>query len=181
MNARPHYGLVLALAAMFLGGCLDLARESPPVRYYLLSPLPGGAEVAEAVRVEPVMLPPYLRRPQIVTRRQGSEIGRAEFDRWGEPLEESIRRVVAENLALLDVPGGEGGWRVRLEIVRFEGGPNGEVELQARWSVVVGGDSSRPAYQASVREPVAAAGYDALVAAMSRALASLCREIAARN
>lgn len=181
MNARLHHGLVLALAAMFLGGCLDLGKESPPVRYYLLSPLPGVAPADAVVLVEPVVLPPYLRRPQIVTRRQGNEIGRAEFDRWGEPLEESIRRVVGENLALLDVPGGEGGWRVRLEIVRFEGGPGGEVELQARWSVAAGEKSFRSASQASVREPVTAAGYDAMVAAMSRALASLSREIAARN
>lgn len=177
MNAR----LLIALAAVFLGGCIDLGRESPPVRYYLLSPLPDATTSAATVRVEPVVLPQYLRRPQIVTLRTGNEIGRAEFDRWGEPLEESIRRVLAENLAGLGVPGGAGGWRVRLEIVRFEGGPGGEVELQARWSVAADGESFRPARQASVREPVAAAGYDALVAAMSRALASLSRGIAARN
>lgn len=193
MNDLPRLGrLLLCTVAMILGGCIDLGAGSPPARYYLLSPLAGAPPAEDAgvaVRLYPVELPVYLRRPQIVTRREGNEIGRADFDRWGEPLEDNVRRVVAENLALLigtdrvtlfpSTVAGPADYGVRLEVVRFEGRLGQEAELQARWTVSSGDGGLHLARQTFYREPVAAAGYDALVAAMSRALGELSRDIAA--
>ena len=55
---------------------------------------------APELGVGPVTLPRYLERTNIVTRR-GMEMTVAEFDRWVEPLSESVPRAIAANLATL--------------------------------------------------------------------------------
>jgi len=55
---------------------------------------------APELGVGPVTLPRYLERTNIVTRR-GMEMEVAEFDRWVEPLSESVPRAIAANLTTL--------------------------------------------------------------------------------
>lgn len=57
-------------------------------------------------------------------------------------------------------------YRVLLDIQRFEVTAGEEIVLEAIWSV-----------RTVVSEPVSAAGYDALVAAQSRALAAVSRDL----
>jgi hypothetical protein len=194
LRIAPIAALVLAAA---LVGCLG---RTPPTTLYLLAALDSEPERAAGgidavVGVGPVTLPEYLRRSEIVTRTgcQGSEefcaeLQLAELDRWAEPLEEAITRVLAEDLSILLATENvvRYPWRstppvtlqVTVDLVRFDVDAAGRTELIARWSVVDPETEAVLHLARSTHGEPAAAGYGAKVSALSRALAELAREMA---
>jgi uncharacterized lipoprotein YmbA len=133
-------------------------------------------------------VPAYLDRPQIVTRRGREEIEIAEFDRWGEPLAEGLPRTLADNLAAL-LPGENIAlfpWagsrpirrRVLIDVNRFDGPLGGDVVLDARWRILAEDRRELVSRRSVLTEATGGPGYPALVAALSRSLAALSREIA---
>ena len=185
-------GLSILLVAMT--GC---AGSSAPVRLYVLTPAPEarvaplGAAVpgGPALGVGPVRLPGLLDRPQIVTRRGADEIDEAEFHRWAEPLADSVPRTLAENLAALRKTERVTlfAWdsaqavqhQVVVDVMRFDGAMGGDVVLDARWRILATDGKELAANRSLLTQPTGGTGYPAVVAAMSRALAGLSREIAA--
>lgn len=186
----------LLLGAILVWGGGSLGGASAPTRFYTLVPMavppteanPITAERGPAIGVGPVTLPGYLDRREIVTRRGRDEIELGEFDRWSEQLKDGATRVLGENLAILLRTDRVAllSWRgsrpvqyqVTVEVARFEGAAGADVTLEARWRIL-GGDGKELALRRStVTEVVGAPGYGALVAAMSRALGALSREIA---
>jgi uncharacterized lipoprotein YmbA len=135
-------------------------------------------------------VPGLLDQPQIVTRQGTDEITRAEFDRWAEPLADTLPRVLAENLAALANtdriavfpwdPARPVQYQVIVTVMRFDGTMGGNVVLDARWSVLATDGQELAINRSVLTQPTGRAGYQAMVAAMSRALVALSREIAAR-
>jgi uncharacterized lipoprotein YmbA len=171
---------------------------SPATRYYTLSPLaqagPGAQRVPaserRAILVGPIRFPPYLDRSGIVTRTTSNAIEIAEFDLWAGDLTAEFPRVLADNLSALlstdlvstspRLMGQPVDYQVTGDVVQFDGSPNGQVTLVARWTLVRAGERKLLASQQStISVPVGAPGYEALVAAQSRAVEQLGREIAA--
>ena len=189
--------VVLASSVMILGGCIG--GKSSPAKFYVLSALPSpettkkvaAAEQGVAIGVGPVSLPPYLDRPEIVTRSGGNKLHLAEFDRWAEPLRQNFTRVLAQNLSNL-IPTDRAAlypwersvpinYQVAVEVVHFEGSADGNSSLMARWSIL-GADGKQEllAGQSSFSESIGPPqDYEATVSAMSRTLADFSREIAA--
>jgi uncharacterized protein len=144
---------VLALcgvALLVLSGCLG----SPPTQWYLVPPLtsPDTAPPASVgqrdltLGVGPVAVPPYLDRPQLVTRTSRAKLVLADLDQWAGPLQDSIARVLAENLSLL-IPTERvvlHPWprtidpdsQVTVEVWQFERVPGNQVVMVARWSLL---------------------------------------------
>ena len=89
------------LAVLLLAGC----STTPPSNYYLLSS-PAEAppdRMTPALGIGPVEIPEYLKRNGLVYRIGDNRLQIADSERWGEPLEEGVRRVLGLNLAgLLD-------------------------------------------------------------------------------
>lgn len=189
---------ILGAALVVLTGC----ASSKPSRFYTLTPMkaPGSpartapAEPGTVVAVGPVELPGYLDRPQIVTGSGGNELRMAETERWAGSLDKDVSRVLIENLTVLlagrnvpVIPWGSSAYpalpvrfRVGVDLVRFEGPVGGPVVLKARYVVHEGdGKTVLAVGESTVREAVDGSGYEALVAGMSRALATFAREIAA--
>ncbi|MBL8393921.1 MAG: membrane integrity-associated transporter subunit PqiC [Candidatus Accumulibacter sp.] len=180
-------GLALAVAAT-LPGC-----ASPSSQFYTLTASATVAEdaaaVSYAVAVDSITLPAAVDRPQWVVRKGPNRIVIDEFNRWAAPLATSIGQTLAENLGrLLGTPRVVSGplaasfdpaYRVTVDIQRFESLPGEAATLDALWLVrrptgVAGAISGRT----MLYEPVHGAGYDALAAAHSRALARLSGDIA---
>jgi uncharacterized lipoprotein YmbA len=67
---------------------------------------------------------------------------------------------------------------VRVDIQQFESVPGDAVTVDAHWSVRRFGDDNALTGRSLVREPVTGGDWNALVAAHSRALASVSRDIA---
>ena len=192
IRVRPCF-LMLCLILCILSGC---GVTSPASRFYLLSPMDETATKQEAIAdpgfvsisIGPVSLPKYLKKQQIVTRSGSNELRLAEFDRWAGKIEEDIGRVVAENLAYLlatdrvlpypAIDGVETDYTIEMDISRFDGSLGGNVELMARWAIF---DKERNVVKGvtatHIIEPVQGNTYTDLVAAQSRALGALSRQM----
>jgi uncharacterized lipoprotein YmbA len=185
---------VLSTLPVVMAGCVG---SSAPTRLYVLTPgldaavapLGTRATCSPALGVGPVRLPGLLDRPQIVTRRGADEITQAEFDRWAEPLADTVPRVLAENVAALQKtdriavfpwdPAQSVQYQLVVDVMRFDGAVGGDVVLDARWRILAADGKELAVNRSVLTQPTGRAGYQAVVTAMSRALTALSREIAA--
>lgn len=184
--------VALAVSTLVVHGC----STGPPARLYVLTALPraesvppatGGREMS--IGVGPVELPQYVNRPQIVTGQQSSELYSAASAQWAEPLQDGFTRVLAENLSLLLATDRVAifpwktfapEYQVVVEVTHFLGQTGGEVSLVALWSILnKDGREALVSKKSSFREATGSSEYEALAAAMSRAVAALSRDIAA--
>lgn len=186
--------------ALFIAAAAFIACSSgtSPVKFYTLgamdtprsAPHPAAGQAPPTIGVGPVELPDYLNRPQIVTRTSPHRLDVAEFHRWAGSLQTDFARILAANLsALLKTdrvvlhPWSQRldpHYRIALDIQRFDGMPGGMVSLDVTWQLAAGKSGLAPLMRKShLTAPVAADDYEALVAAKSRVLADLSREIAA--
>jgi uncharacterized lipoprotein YmbA len=188
---RAH--ILLAAVALSLVGCLG-PGTTRPTRLFVLNATATQSEANARTTdlrlgVGRVSIPERLNRSQIVTRTGANEVQLATFSQWAEPLEKSIPRVLSENLAKLTGTDQVAvyPWPTQLEIdlkveiavLEFEGNSDGEVALSARWRWVrADGSEASPLRGSTYAESATDPSIEALVAAMSRALASLSREIA---
>ena len=184
--ARSTLTMVVALAA---GGCLSV---SPLPRSYLLSataPTSPAPHASVAVGVGPVRIPAYLDRSSIVVRTGEGEVELSDEHRWAEPLRDGIGRTLAENLSAM-IPTDAVAvfpwrtpwtvdYRVAVDILRFDGAPGRSVVLHARWRLLDAAGKELLLRAAVLQESIADSTYAALVAAESRLLAGLSRDIAA--
>ncbi len=187
-SLTPVMVLLLALAVCF-SAC---AGKSASSQFYVLSSLPQpslSAAEGAVIGVFPVSMPDYLDRPQIVTRVSENELKLDEFSRWAEPLKDSFTRALIQNLSTLlntakvirttQSTGSLMSLQVAVEVVQFDGTLGGDVVLIAKWGLFEQeGKKLLVGKRSSFKEPTGAATYEALVAAESRAVAALSREIA---
>lgn len=186
---------VYALLIVALGGC----ASSPPSDFFILTPMAGAYTPSAASRpaeplsvgVGPVKIPDYLNRAQIVTRAGPNRLDVHEFNRWGGSFTPNLSRVVAQNLSVIlgtdDVfvfPSDDAidpRYNVILSFNRLDGALGESVILDSRW--VITGPKRRTQLATGrtvAREASSGSDYQAYVAAQSRALETLSREIAAR-
>ena len=168
------------------------ACASAPSRFYTLrsTAVAGGDELRDvSVLVGPVTVPASVDRPELVVQASPNRVVLEEFDRWAGPLDESIARTVAGDLAALlgtsRVAAGPlanfaPAYRVTIDVQRFDSVPGVAAVVEAVWVVheMAGGGRTRTG-QTTAREAVAGAELEALVAAHSRALAVLSSDVAA--
>ena len=177
----------LALAAI-LPGC----ASSPPAQFYTLSgtAAPGFSPAAQSevrVVVGPATVPPSVDRPQLVLRTSENRVSIVEQARWAEPLARAIPDVIAADLgqqlgsrAVLAYPQSPEAFdcQVFLEVLRFDSVLNEAATVEVAWTLRPSNGSAPRFGRALVREPVEGTGYEALVAAHSRALRAVSAEIA---
>ena len=193
MSVRSVSGLLALLSCLLiLWGC----ASTPPSRFYILHPLASaegedlpGVSDNLTLLVGPVELADYLDRPQIVTRSGPGKLELAEFDKWSEPLKDSIARVVVENLSSLlgtnriaVYPMEESmpvDFQILMNVNRLDASESGEVVLDCRWRVLrEEGYEVLTMQRSRITETAGSEGFEALVEAQSRALGRLSREIA---
>ena len=187
--------LTLAIVIFTLSGCLGKS-QSP--RFYALNPMSENeAKVKNdtpardaIIGIGPIKLADYLDQSKLVTRTGDNRMVKAEFDLWAGSFKDNLTNVLAENIGFL-VPTEHiyiYPWRqsvpidyqIVLDVVRFDGELGKDAWLVARWSLLGGKDRELlEVGRSSIREPVAGSDYAALVAAQSRTLEKLSREIVA--
>jgi uncharacterized lipoprotein YmbA len=182
------------LATLLLGVALLLAGcgASPPSKFYVLTadPVPQRAWTAavKTVALGRVSLPGALDRPQIARRKAGNEIVFSEEERWAGPLDDMVRRVLADDLAarlpagvsLIESAASPPGVTLAVEVSRFDADESGAVTLTARWETLgPTGAPFRPASESTIVEPGSGKDAAAVATTMSRAVAALAARIAA--
>lgn len=186
--------VLVAFAAIAVAGCLS-PREDPS-RFFLLTSGPwetadasgAGADVG-SVALGPLELPDYLSGPLLVTRVGEHEVVVSGYERWAEPLHDNILRVLTTNLAadlgrrVVVYPAllqDDVRLRVPITIRRFERDSTGVVALWADWRITRATDGATVGQGTSrISQPSGATGGEASVSAMSDALVTFGREIAA--
>jgi uncharacterized lipoprotein YmbA len=191
--------LLIAVTLLALVGC---GTTRPSNFYQLDEPAAirlSGLERGIAVGVGPVNVPPYLDRPQIVVRGEGHKLELSEFNRWSEPLTDSILRVIVVSLSnrlestrIYQVPRRNKTitleFRVEIDIARFDGMLGGDALLVARWSLYGQDENALVTKVSIISEPLGAEGaesskssdevdFESLIAAQNRCLQGLSREI----
>lgn len=198
MRRINHLWVAAGITWLTFSGCSALEPKADPSRFFTLSPLstfdqnrPQGRSDALGVPIGigPLKIPGYLDREQIVTRVSANRYQVAENDRWAEPIEDNIQRVIWQNLTGL-MPSAEfveypwpaserPKYQVQIELLRFEANAAASAEFMARWSVrdtatkkILAGKESR------LSQAVNPSSTDAAVAALSAALGEFSRELA---
>jgi uncharacterized lipoprotein YmbA len=182
---------LVLLLALFVAGCAG----SPPVNLYTLSAAPAPAADTRSpqspaiVALGPIILPDYIDRPQIVTRKSAYQLDLAAYDHWAAPLYDMLPRVLVEDVALRlpsdrvvafpQVSDASFDYRIAVDVSRFDVDATGEAMLAARWQLY-----ARSAPRALLvaddilQRRTEGQGYDAYAASLSAVLANLGDRIA---
>jgi uncharacterized lipoprotein YmbA len=180
------------LAAALANGC----ASSPQASFYTLSPERAQEQTETgtptptttwAIVMGAVTVPEIDDRPQFVLRVDPNRITLDEFSRWADPLKSQIRRVIAADLAL-QFPGAlvsgypqsvdpKLTYFVSVDVQSFESAPEA-ASVSVLWSVKPPKEGAPVSGRTVVSEPTGAQGNDALVAAHSRAMATVSAAIA---
>ena len=191
--------VALIAILVVLSACAPFGKgTSVPTKFYVLNSLysseaAAGDAIADlhevSLGVGPIRLPQHLDRPQIVTRDSRNEIQVAEFSQWGEPLRVNFARVLAENLSILLATDNVAifpwlkttpiDYQLSMEVTRFDGSPGDNALLRARWTIF-GEDGKKMLFRklSTFSEPTGTDDIQALLAAKSRTVEHLSREIA---
>lgn len=184
-------GIARVLSIAFVAAAAAGCRGSAPARFYTLDSTasPDGAPAAPyAVSIGRVTLPASVDRPQFVIQVAPNRVALEEFNRWAAPLDDSVARAVAGDLAVLlgtprvttvAIANFDPAYRVTIAIQRFDSIPGDAAVVEAMWSVHDVADGTTQSGRTVAREPVQGQGFDALAAAHSRALARVSGDIAA--
>jgi uncharacterized lipoprotein YmbA len=181
--------VLAAVAALaLLPGCLSPRPDTS--RYFTLpssSATPAGGPGVASLGLGPIVLPPYVTRPEIASRTGPDEIRYAAGDRWAAPLDELVARSLADELRARVPARDVVRWpwplqappeaSVAVDFLRLEVDAAGGATLDARWTATVRG---RPPLsgETRVKEPGQAGDTPASVAALGRALGRLSAEVA---
>ena len=182
----PLLSVAVAAFALFAAGC-----ASAPSKFYTLSAAAAADDtpaVPCAIVVGPVTVPTLVDRPQFTLQVTPNRVEQDEFNRWAEPLNENIARVVAYNLSVLlgttDVAtttraSMKPGYQVAINLERFDSVPGKSAKIDAQWTVQKLPAGTMISGHTAGEEPVKGNDPEALAKAHSQALAKLSRDIAA--
>jgi len=206
--------LMIGICFVFiLSGCISV-KNSPASRFYLLGsahedpvsrvkgyalnkPEPGFSRASKKIKsasdlfigVGPVKIPEYQDRPQIVTRDKKMTLKFAQFDRWGEPLDLGLERLIGGNLTEM-LPGAEFTlhpwnlsipvkYQVVVEIVQLDSQLDKDLFLIAQWLIIdLRNTQALVIRRSEFRQPIKPQDYPGLVKALTTACFSLSNEIA---
>jgi len=189
---------VIVVCVAFPLGCFNLGGTQEKTKFYILtaSPNPEMLQAAAppeapsdciAIGIARVDIPDYLNRPQIVTRVSPTQIETSEFHRWAEPLAANFGRVLADNLSKYTcaetvvfphIRGNNSSFRVKVEVLRFDGSLGNDVELKVRWSLF-DRNEAKPSVtkQSSYTAKTDSASYEDLVCAMCLTVDAFGKEV----
>ena len=187
---KPTLKITFVSALLF--STLTACSTSPEPRLYIIEPMSASAstqiENDFSIGVETVTLPAHLNGKEIVTHDRRYRVNSAEFDRWAEPLDHNITRVLCDNLSFL-IPSDQViayplrtahdvDYSVQVRVIAFGSNPDGQVVLNAAW--MIHDATNTPVKLARTRFSTSRRGNDVidLVEAMSEAIEQLSRDIA---
>jgi uncharacterized lipoprotein YmbA len=180
----------IAASLIAVAGC----ASQPPVRFHSLLPAasssPASAPSGTAplvIELGPVTVPAAVDQPQWVLRAGDDSLRVLEGERWVAPLRDELRAAVmarlAERFNAVDArtqPGPASGWRLRIEVQRFESLLGREAWIEAAWSVTSVATPVRTLACTSRLHETAGADAPSIGAAHRRAVQRLADQIGER-
>ena len=176
---------------MLLAAC---TTTSSTTRFYQLAPTATSVASddpdAMVLALGPITFPDYLKRPQMVKRSSQTTVSVDEFNRWSEPLDKSMPRVLAGNIDglmsdLVVVPftnrAGVADARLYASVSQFDSVASGRTVLIVQWGITQteSGVIIAPRTDRYVTQATPANDPAATAVAMSDLLGQFSREIVA--
>jgi uncharacterized lipoprotein YmbA len=149
--------LTISFVLLFLAGCADFSVLEPKAdesRFFYLD-YPGESEETlpsedgPVIAIGPVTLARHLDQPRMVTYQADNEIQYAEYDRWAEPVDDNVSRLLIDYLnslpdnwqsGLQRMIGNSAEYQVGFHLVRFGILEDGSAVLQVSWWITAGKD-----------------------------------------
>jgi uncharacterized lipoprotein YmbA len=175
-----------------------LAPQKDISKFYLLTPTadtPTTQASAQStggdfvIGLGPIKLPPYLDRPEIVTRMAPNRLELSKEDRWGESLQNGFTTAMNRDLAaqtsgaqLILFP-----WyntvhidmQVQIDVYRFETDGSGTATLSAKWTILdSSGKNILYTVESHLTQPSKPGDMTEAAAALSRTIGDLSGQIA---
>jgi uncharacterized protein len=205
MTSTRFFRIVLAgVIAASMSGCSYLAKailapQKDISKFYLLTPIADSAAPAQAaapgsstdfvIGLGPIKMPPYLDRPEIVTRMAPNRLELSKEDRWGESLQNGFTNSIDRDLAAQT-----GGaqvivfpWyntvhidmQVQIDVYRFETDGQGVATLSAKWTILDStGKNILYTVESHLTQPSKPGDMTEAAAALSRTVGDLSGQIA---
>ena len=144
-----HLHLILMLVVLALAGCFMPESNHVEPNFYLLSNTLQDQNQSKinqdhSFYLREIELPRYLKDSRLVVRPTPHTIKFRDVDRWGEPLEDGIARVLAMNLqdqfndsrySIFPNRRKEGlRWDLAVSFSSFERIANNRVSIAAKWT-----------------------------------------------
>jgi uncharacterized lipoprotein YmbA len=186
--------ILFAAIILTQAGCLSVP-DSPSPRLYM----PHSLDKAQAVQkfdfpagviigVGPVKIPEYLNRPQMITRQKDNLVSLAQFDRWAEPLDLAMLRLLTENLAIFlpEASIVKFNWNIytpvkyqlTVDVIEMEANLDKDFLLLVRWSVFdLETKGIIMTKRAEIIQPVEPHNYFGFCEALSLSYITLSRQI----
>lgn len=203
MTLTSFFRIFLAGAiAASMTGCSYMARQvlapqKDVSKFYLLTPTVDTAAPAQAAAATsgnftlglgPIKLPPYLDRPEVVTRAAPNRLELSKEDRWGESIQNGFTSAIERDLAaqagatVIVFP-----WyntvhidmQVQIDVYRFETDANGTATLSAKWTILDStGKNILYTVESNLTQPSKPGDMTEAAAALSRTIGDLSGQIA---
>ena len=196
MNKSIKY-FALFILAIVLTSCSSINGKTEEglggTHFYSLTALQASSNNSSSLRigVGPIEIPRLLNRPQIISRKNETEIKMAESHQWGGSFKEELIQAITDNLSSLQKTDNieqypwkfsfKPNYQVRIDIERFDGELGKDIVLKARWRLL---KNKREILvkRTLIRTPISPANksYNSYVKALSNTLITLSRQISAQ-
>ncbi len=182
--------LFILLPVLLVSSCAFFS-SSPGRSYYVLSAAgPAPAETRLGIGIGPVDLAPFLtERQNLLFQSSANRIEFSDDHLWAGDLEKDFSRVLATNLGRSLGTGNvkvypwqkesELDYQVTVDVVRFQGTPDGESVLEANWRAYRLSDGVLiKSRNTTVTDDLQEDGFEELAASQSRLVEKLAVVIA---
>ncbi len=179
--------IIVLTAVLMLSACFS---ASLPSQFYMLEPEKGQTPISQrefSIGIEPVKIPGYLDKPQIVLAKINSpEMKLSETQRWAEALSSMMQRTLANDMGKYlpkafiksKTYGSEKfTYTVFVEIGAMDGILGDEAMLSVWWSVINPDGKVIAREQSNLKRPLGNS-YADYVAAQSQLVNDLAEQIA---
>lgn len=178
------------ISSLVLAGCSS--QPAPEVQQFLLRSdfVPPVTEIAPSrtVGIGTVAVAPYIDNSSLVLEVREGEVRPARFNQWAEPLRESLRLYLANEIAhhwghpVRAESYGESDWQYRIDVrvQELHGTVDGKARLVATWALIEPKPRRVVTEQTFLgTEPLTENGYSELARVEEKLLQQLARSIAA--
>ncbi len=181
---------LLLILLLLCTSCIQIGDAPPPMNYYLLESLTKipitSAENRLNIHMELKSFPEYLDRLQIVTYNGSNGINFKDNERWAEPVQDNLMRVVREDLEK-SIPGSVisiGPWessshnavKIELAFNHFSGQLGKHTKIDIRWAIVKGSGESKQGHFTD-QQPIGNT-YQDLIIGLNRGINRFSLELA---
>jgi uncharacterized protein len=140
-----RWAALAGATALLLGGC----ATAPENHYYVLSAdgptVPSARSPSkDTIMLATLRLPGVLDRTQMVEGTGPHSVAVLEYDRWAEPLDQMISRVLADDLAVRSGVRAGRDRHIAVEIDAFMADTAGVARLTGRWHELPRTDGTGP-------------------------------------